>query len=526
MRRAWTVAGALVVAGLLGSGGGQSPQSAIPDDLLVIAAACRENSARIGSLQLSGTLFATGGHYEGQWDPITGEMYNSQTQEFSLWKDALNFRFDITADREVGPENEVNYHIPYGEHITSYAKLEREGGVDALKREHGTPQRTRRVIVTPETVYRYEPELNILEMNIDAAFNLAALHEQGGVQLALNKTLNGSTVAEFLDRWTELAQRGDRSMELTPLGAGQYRIRAVVTSQRDSHPAHTHVLDVVADVDQGGNVLSYVRQTDGQIVESARFEYMNAGGAWVVAHAEISGQVAPGLPPVCGVYDVHPESVRVNEPIDPQVFTFEGLAVRRGALVFDAETREEYLYDDVPLHLKVALAMEREREEELAEAAAQAAATPLPAPAPELGEEVQRDEPSEAPVPPRVNDPVRRSQQSERSSRPVSPRIEPAARATDRTAETVVVTPASQAAPQSGATPDRTPVNTRVLTTRAAYPAPSAQLREPTAEPVGVTGRWAPRGTVTAAAVSAGAAAAIGIGIWRLARRGTPRVGS
>lgn len=493
-----SLGGALVaVATWVGAyGAAQSPQGKIPDELAVIAAACRENSARIQTLQLSGTFVATGGHHEGQWDPFTGETYNSQTRQFSLWKDALNCRLDVTADREVSPENEVNYNLPYGEHITSYAKLEREGGVDALKRRYGTPQSTRRTIVTPDNTYRYKPELNQVELN--DPFTARELDEQPEpeLQFALNKTLMGFTVAECVDRWAELAQRGDRSLEVTLLEGGQYRIRSTVTVQRTGGPPQCYTHDMVVDLEKGGNVLSYVRQTDGETVETGQFDYMNADGAWVVAHAEIASRVAPGVPAANGVYDVQAESVRINEPIDPQLFTFEGLAVRSGALVFDAETREEYLYDDVPLDVKVALAMEREREENLVEAEARAAASPPPGPA---------DEPARGP------------RQSDPSKVPVS--MEPAGRTSEQPENVVVLTPTSQlAATQPATAPSRKSPHTRVVATQ---PAPKVTADRDTATAPD-RGRTVPSTTTTAVVVSIACIAALGIGIWRLARRGKP----
>jgi hypothetical protein len=511
--RGRAICAVMIVIALLGTEHGwtQNPQSAIPDELAVIAAACRENSARIESLQLSGTLTATGGWLEGQWDPIADQTYNSQTREFSVWKDALNCRFDVTADREVdGQTGEVIYHLPYAEHITSYAKLDREGGFHALKREYGTPQHTTRTIVTPDQGYQYEPESNELRLNIDP-FTVRALNEQLGMQFALNRTLHGFTMAESVDRWAELATRGDRSIEVTPLGDGQYRIRSTVTAPHEGNPTHCSILDVVVDLDQGGNVLSQLYQTDGQIVETGQFEYMNVNGAWVVAHAEVARQIGPdGVPLVNAVYDVRPESIRINEPIDPVVFSFEGLGVRRGAHVQDHKTGEEYLYDDIPLHLKVALAAAREKDKELAEAAAPAPQGPAPAEADRSAQELQEGQPGAA-----------------AGAAPVAQ-----ARATSGPSDFVVVTPTPAAEPPPDTMPvheldqaDRRearppatrPADTHVLTPRA--PTQPAERREPAEPPAPPAGPWLPSTAVTVVAVSAGVAAALAIGIWKVTRR-------
>lgn len=500
--RGRALAGAMIgiAAWVVGHASAQSPDRTIPDELAVIAAACRENSARIRTLQLSGTLILTGGRYEGQWDPIADQTHNSQTREFSVWKDALNCRFDVTADREMdGATGEVHYNLAYGEHITSYARLD----LAALKRQYGTPQSTRQTIVTPNKVYRYRPEANQLELN--DFFTARALDEQPEteMQLVLNKAFAGFTVAEFVDRWAELASRGDRSIETTSLGDGKYRIRTAV----EGKPTLACASEAIIDLDKGANVLSYVGQIDGQIVRTGQFDYMQAGGAWVVLHAEVAELVgADSAPMVKVVYDVHPESVRINEPIDPQVFTFEALAVRRGALVFDSDTGEEYLYDDVPLHVKVALAMEREREEELAEAEAQAAQSPPPIPVEEPAQELQPVEPA----PPAVA------------------AAGPAKRATSGPGKTVVVTPTSRATPPPDTVPAHAPVDTRVLTTRPVPKMEAAPPDNPAPPPPSPAARpLVPSAAMTAAVVSVGCAAALGIGIWKLIRRGTtPRGGS
>ena len=482
-----------------GRGSAQSPQSAIPDELAVIAAACRENSARIASLQLSGTITATGAGFEGLWDPFADQIYNSQTREFSVWKDALNCRLDVTADREFGPTGEVIYNLPYAEHITSYAKLDREGGVEALKRKYGTPLSTKRTIVTPDQGYQYRPESNQVTLNIDP-ITVQALDERPEMQFPFNKTLVGDTMAEFVDKWAELAQRGDRSLEVTPLGEGQYRIRTAIPAPRLSCAS-----ELIVDLDQGGNVLSYIGWLDGQIVATGKFDYMNTGGAWVLAHAEVAWPIGPdGVPQVHSVYDVHPESVRINQPIDPQVFTFEGLAVRRGAYVWDNKTREEYLYDDVPLDVKAALALAREMEEELAQAAAETPQSPPPA---QVGAPAPKPQPGQA-------------------SPPAGAAALPTARPTSAPVARVDTAPTSRAAPPTDTRPTEAPVATRPVATRPAATRPVSVLQvaqpdNPTPPPP-ARRSFVPSPAVTAVVASAGCAAALVIGIWKLLRRGTP----
>ncbi|MEW6198332.1 MAG: hypothetical protein AB1601_06665 [Planctomycetota bacterium] len=504
---------ALVVVALLGSARGNAQELAgpIPDEVAAIAAACRENSARIGSLQVSGTVVMAGRRLENQWDPIAKQMYHSRTQQFAIWKDAVHCRFDVVTDRTVNELGEVNYSLPAGEHITSYAKLEREGGLAELKRKHGTPQSTERRIVTPAARYWYMVESN--RVSIGHYNQHAQVNRALEMRLAMNKVCFGWTMAELVDQWAALLDRGSpdapRLLEAVPLDGGQYRVRTISENGTESG-------EIVADLNKGGNILSYVLHQGGRIVSSGRFDYANAGGAWVLAHGEVVDYGPDGVVDVELFYEAAPESIRVNEPIDPQVFTWEALDVRKGAQVVDLETGEEYLYDDIPLHLKVALAIAREKEEEAAEAAARASATAAPAPAEPAAEA-----------------------SASAANQPVAPTIASTARELGPTATRRAVEPTdhdktpepgkSAPLPPESRPATTRPTSTRPATTRPAGPAPLpeavASPRDDAVPPPAETAeRRSPATTATVVAISAGCVAALGIGLWKLARRG-PRPG-
>lgn len=501
---------ALLVAlvACVGPSKAQGQSSPIPDELRMLVAACRDNTRRIDTLQLTGTMTLSGALYQGQWDPITGDTSDSQTRVFTLWKDPLRWRFDVTADRETSPQGEVIYKLPYGEHITSYAKIEREGGLDALKRQYGTPLSTTRSIVSPDGGLRYRPESNTVELNVPYE-NLALVDEQPDLQLALSKVLLGRTLAEFVDRWTELPVEGNRRVEVERVGETQYRLRFVFVEPPTPTGSSVHTRDVFVDLDKGGSVLSYVDRTDARVVSTGEFDYISVEDTWVLSHAVVTRTPGPDGPPgFATVYDIAPESLRVNEPIEPRIFTFEGLEVRKGALVFDHKTREEFLYDDIPLHLKVALAMAREAEEEAAEAAA--LATPA-APPPATAEPRPQPSPTD-------------------TEQPSTPTIASTAREAKPSAERMAAEPTDRVeTPQTG-TSTPLPPESRPTATRPAATRPSARPPLPEAEPAaaddaaaaaaGPTERQTPTHTATVVAVSAGCVAALGIGLWKVTRRG------
>jgi hypothetical protein len=497
--RVRTLCGAIILLGLskAGSAAAEPPPNAVPDELAVIAAACRENRARIQTLQFSGTVTLTGRMLEGQWDPIAGETYNSQTRDFCVWNDGVNLRFDGTSNRTVdGGTREVVYNVPYGEHFCIATDADRQ----ALKREFGTTQTTERNLITADEDYSYRPESNYLELGLR---NPGRVEQHPEVAVALNRTFQGSALDEFVDRWEELAKRGDRSVEVTHLEAGQYLVRTTVNLVLQDQQPFTGIGEAVVDLDQGGNVISYVGQVNGQVQTRSQFEYMNVDGVWVVAHAEVAWPIGPdGVPMVNAVYEVPRAGVRINAPIDPRVFSFEGLAVRKGAYVSDQKAGETYVYDDVPVDVKAALWLAREMEKERANAAAEAPQSLPPA---------QVDAPAAMPQPGQASPPAVTA---------AVPKARP-------TSVPVATAPTSRAAPPTDTRPAATqPVATRPATTRPAASRPVSVVQvvqpdNPTLPPP--AGRsFVPSPAVTAVVVTAGCAAALAIGIWKLSHRGAP----
>jgi hypothetical protein len=468
----------------------QDANAGASDQLAVIAAACRDNTERIASLQVSGTVVLTGRRFGGMRDPFSGQNYDSQNRSFSAWRNTLgNARLDVTADRHTdGKTSEIRYNVPYGDHITSCRKLEREGGWADVEREYGTPQTTRRMIVTPSVSYWYEPECNQLYLDDP---RLAALDDELEMQLVLNRMPDAGTGADVLDRWAAMADRPGRSVTLMELGGGLYHAQLTIdTLGAEGHGA-LHTRDIVVDLERGGNIVSYAARTDGKVVDTGQFDYMNVGGAWVVTHAEYEGGIGPdGVPMMRAVYDVQPESVQVNQPIDPRIFSFGGLDVRRGALVRDYKADEQYLYDDVPIDVKVALAAEREREEEAAASAKQQDA-----------QGPEQAAPQEAPARVEI-----------RASSPPKP----AEAGQDASSSTFTLLTPEPARVREAST--RPTGNTRVIAVppKAAAPAtPEEGL--PSRLPASVT-RLVPSRAVTITALSAACAAALAAGIWRWTR--------
>jgi len=270
-------------------------------------------------------------------------------------------------------------------------------------------------------------------------------------------------------------------------------------------------------------------------VETAQFDYIHVGGAWVLAHADMAYFALDGFPTVQATYVVDPNSVRINEPIDPQVFTFEALGVRRGALVHDYKTGEEYLYDDVPLEVKVALAQARELEEQAAAEQAASMSEPMEAgqspedlpnlgySAPPVTEEslAEVGAPPPAPSPTSPSEPVRHKlpQPDAQAPRPG----EKAASSDGPKAGDVVVLEPSRPAPTPETTPAEATGDVKVVATQSASGADERESANPAS---GTPGSRGLGGVVVPAALSAACAAVVAIALWKLTHRtAAPRPG-
>jgi hypothetical protein len=470
-----------------------------------MAAACRENRERVQTLHFSGTVTLTGRQFEDQRDPVAGKTYESQTREFSVWKDAVNLRWDETSNREVdGGTGEVLYNVPYGEHFCDATEADRQ----ALQRKFGTTQSTRRNLITADEGYLYQPESNALFFG---QRNRGGVEEQQEVAFALNRTFMGGTLDQFVDRWAELAKRRDQSQEVTHLEPGQYLLRTAVNVALPGEQPYTSTLQAVVDLDKGGNVMSYVVNDGGQVRSTGQFEYMNVDGTWVVAHAEVAEMIGPdGVPMTNAVYEIRPEGVQINAPIDPRIFTFEGLEVRRGALVVNQKTGENYLYDeDMTIEQKAALWVAREREKR-AEAGTRAPQDSSPPPVQQPSKELRQ---SQAPLPPGGGP----APEPHATSAPGLVAVEPIPRGgmPARTVQTdtlpAQVCSEPNFAPGVPATSQTvlTPATSQKLV--AAQPA-SSQRAERGAPGPPATGGWMPPTTVvTALVIGAGCVAALGI---------------
>jgi hypothetical protein len=112
------------------------------------------------------------------------------------------------------------------------------------------------------------------------------------------------------------------------------------------------------DATKGYTIQSFTKSAGDQPIRAAQYEYAQVGDVWVLVSAAsqrydwMRGEKKP-IRTVSLKIDVR--SLKVNEPVDPNVFTVDALNIRKGSLVTDNIADKRYLYNDVPIHLKAAL---------------------------------------------------------------------------------------------------------------------------------------------------------------------------
>ena len=94
---------------------------------------------------------------------------------------------------------------------------------------------------------------------------------------------------------------------------------------------------------------------DGRVVREGNYDYAEKGGAWVLVSAEVKNHRDPATAPAVVSLKIDVASLKVNQPVDPRVFTVDAMGIRKGTHVTNKITNETSLYDDIPIHLKVAL---------------------------------------------------------------------------------------------------------------------------------------------------------------------------
>ena len=113
---------------------------------------------------------------------------------------------------------------------------------------------------------------------------------------------------------------------------------------------------MTVDSNKGCTVQRIRTFNENQLSSESEFEYAEIDGAWVMVGATTtsynpgSGKVERRVS-----LQVDQDSLKVNQLIDQKMFTVDSLGIRKGSLISDQLTGQEYLYEDVPLHLKHAV---------------------------------------------------------------------------------------------------------------------------------------------------------------------------
>lgn len=332
--------------------GGQGDQTTdiIPPKLQVLMAGWEDNFNRIRTFQADARLLMEDARFLACKD-LDGKSYPDQNVRVSIWKDNARFRTDFVYDRTFDTRNnEVNYNLPYGEHIMTTTEWEEQK--EDVKRKYGVLQTTRRFMQLEDKVYNYRVE------GKDFTINKPGTRFIG--PKACEWMWKGSIIGSrtFPDYITEKAKLSSmRSFAVEDLSSGRYAVNHawVGTSSGREVSGKTHL---VIDATKGYTVESVRREAGGQRIYEGKFKYAEAGNVWVLVGADYKdydwrGEVNKVRSAVSLSIDVN--SLKVNEPVDPNIFTVKSLGIQKGSLVRDSVAGKRYVYNDVPIRLKAAL---------------------------------------------------------------------------------------------------------------------------------------------------------------------------
>ena len=324
---------------------------AIPPELEVLMAGWEDNFGRIRTFQADARLRTEDARFLACKD-LDNKSYPDQNANISIWKDNANFRADIVYDRTFDiRNNKLHYHLPYGEHImpTTDWKQQKEN----LKREHGILQTTTRFMQLEDKAFNYLVEGK--DFTIDRATDFFP-GPQACEWMWKGSILGSETFPEYIRSYSRLPST--KSFLVEDLGQGRYAVlqNFIGTKGETQVPGKTRL---IINATQGYTVESVTREAGGQLIYDAEYKYTKLGNTWVLVGAEFKRyswmeEVHTVESTVSLSVDVN--SLKVNEPVDPNIFTVESLDIQKGSLVRDSVAGKRYLYNDIPIRLKAALA--------------------------------------------------------------------------------------------------------------------------------------------------------------------------
>ena len=329
--------------------GGGAP---IPTELQVLMAGWEDNFSQAHTVQAHAQLRVEDVSFKECKD-LDNKSYQDQNVKMVIWKDGNIFHTDIVYDRTFDTrKNKVTYHLPYGEHIMPVKDLVENR--EDLYRKHGVVQTTIRFLQLKDKQYNYFVESK--DFTIDKVTPSFFPGPQACEWILKGSILGSQTFPEYIRRKAKLPST--KSFEVKDLGNGRHAIyqNFIGTKNETKFSGKTRL---VINATKGYTIENFTRNAENQIIYDAKYEYAEIGKVWVLVSADFKrydwmGDVNKVNRAISLSVDVN--SLKINEPVDPNVFTVQSLNIQKGTLVRDSISDKRYLFNDIPIHLKAALA--------------------------------------------------------------------------------------------------------------------------------------------------------------------------
>lgn len=326
-------------------------ETTIPVELQVIMAGWEDNFGKIHSINAKAQLRTDDVKFLKCKD-YEGKSYKSQNSDFEIWKDGPKLRSDIVIDRTFDfDNNKVKYNLPFGEYVMPSREWAQKK--EEIERKHGVTQTTLKVLRLADKQCNYFVESK--DVTIDKTVDYFP-GPNACEWITEGRIFYGVTFPEYIKDKAKLPST--KSFEVEDLGGGRYAVYENFngTTKEKEFAGRTRI---VVNASQGYTIESYTRKAEDSIIYDAEYKYAKKGNAWVIVGGYFKrydwmGQENKVKSTVSLTVDA--DTLKVNEPIDPKVFTFESLNILKGSLVRDSIEDKEYLFNDVPIHLKVSLA--------------------------------------------------------------------------------------------------------------------------------------------------------------------------
>lgn len=327
-------------------------------ELRALSAGWKANVVRIHSLTLSGKLHIMDKSLLDYPD-LDGRRFDSQTAVFSVWADKSRFRSDVSWDRTVNlTDRRLQYNLPLAEH---FVPANEQVDEKAVLRAHGTTQSTYQWIYVNDFQATLTREARRLDVSPPGA--------PPGYTCPFRSILHQAVVgSQTLPEYLQAKVSNEKTVRTTVRRQedGTCAIDFYWCQGSDSRDAPSGHTTLALDPDRGFCVTRYASTVSGKPEIDFQFEYTAIDGIWVMTK-EVRKYYRGGgsEPSEVSTLTIDANSLKLNSAIEPEVFTLEALKIPKGTFIYDRIKNAEYLYNDIPLHLKVAVSQAQRELEKL-----------------------------------------------------------------------------------------------------------------------------------------------------------------